>query len=129
MSNREYVSFETATLMKAACFDWECNSYYINDGVADDKCYLTIWEEVYNWNGLCLKSQISAPTLWQAQKWLRDVKHISIRVSYLQDDGRWFSDWLNIDTGEFDDWDESYATYEEALDGGIKSVLEMIKDK
>lgn len=60
--------------------------------------------------------------LWQAQKWLREEKHINVRVNYLPD-GVWFADWLNLDTEEYDDSDCKCATYEKALEDGIETVL------
>lgn len=65
--------------------------------------------------------------LWQAQKWLREEHHINIRVSYIAYHKVWFADWLNLDSGKFDDTDATFATYEEALADGIVVVLESIK--
>ena len=69
----------------------------------------------------------SAPTLWQAQKWLRKKHHLSVRVSYLSYLKVWFADWLNLDSGEFDDTDATFDSYEKALADGISTTLELIK--
>lgn len=123
--NEDYVSYELAVKLKAAGFDEPCRHYYdIED--APDGCY---------WEGSSLHKKnhnedipkFSAPTLWQAQKWLREKHHISVRVSYLSYHKVWFADWLNLDSGEFDDTDATFDSYEEALADGITAALELIK--
>lgn len=69
----------------------------------------------------------TAVPLWQAQKWLREKHHISVRVSYIAYHKVWFADWLNLDSGEFDDTDATFDSYEEALADAIEFALELIK--
>lgn len=127
METNDYCSYEFSKKLKEAGFDEPCDHYwykaYSNSGEvkmrqasADD----------YNNDGWNVP-HCSAPTLWQAQKWLREKHHISIRVSYIAYHKVWFADWLNLDSGEFDDTDATFATYEEALTDGICVVLELIK--
>ena len=134
--NEDYVSYELAVKLKAAGFDEPCHYHYdcdrgshiiepnytINDGegckyiTADD-----LLEDNNAWQ------YCSAPTLAHAQKWLREKHQISVRVSYISYHKVWFADWLNLDSGEFDDTDATFDTYEEALTEGIRSALELIK--
>ena len=125
----DYVSYELALKLKACGFDEPCNSYYNKADAADDVYWRTKREQEYDWNSLGSECQTSAPTLWQAQKWLRKVKHISVRVSYIHYHKVWFADWLNLDSGEFDDTDATFATYEEALADGISVALELIEQE
>lgn len=127
--NEDYCSYELSKALKAAGFDEPCDSYYDKACAADDEHWHTKREELYNWNGLASECQISAPTLWHAQKWLREKHHISVRVSYIAYHKAWFADWLNLDSGEFDDMDATFATYEEALSEGIETALELINHK
>ena len=129
METTDYCSYELSKALKAAGFDEPCDSYYDKACAADDEHWHTKREELYNWNGLASECQISAPTLWHAQKWLREKHHISVRVSYIAYHKAWFADWLNLDSGEFDDMDATFATYEEALSEGIETALELINHK
>ncbi len=126
--NEDYCSYELSKALKAAGFDEPCDHYYDKAYASDDEYWHTKREEAYNWNGLDSDCQISAPTLWHAQKWLREKHHISVRVSYIAYHKVWFADWLNLDSGKFDDTDATFDFYEEALADGISAALELIKE-
>lgn len=131
METTDYCSYELSKALKACGFDEPCDHYYhIKNGVPEDDMWFT--------HGSCADFNnykrrpddfVSAPFLWQAQKWLRKVKHISVRVSYIHYHKVWFADWLNLDSGEFDDTDATFATYEEALADGISVALELIEQE
>lgn len=134
MDATEYCSYELSKALKACGFDEPCSYYYTTDDACPDCVWLTTWalcprdynnfKERHQPKSLC-----SAPTLWQAQKWLREKHHISIRVSYIGYHKVWFADWLNLDSGEFDDTDATFATYEEALADGITVALKLTKSR
>lgn len=137
MEQTDYVSYELAKKLKAAGFCEPCYYGYSVKTRLEPKPSFGVPKMVHsniskNFNdnrkgidkGL---NYCSAPTLWQAQKWLREKHHISVRVSYLAYHKVWFADWLNLDSGEFDDTDATFATYEEALADGISVVLELIE--
>lgn len=125
MEANDYASYDLALKLKACSFDGPC-----------DKCFKIIpgtereeWdEEECQWCTVQDVEYYPKITLWQAQKWLREKHHISIRVNYLPLSGLWFSDWLNIESMEYDDTDAKFPTYEEALSEGVKSALELIKN-
>lgn len=134
--NEDYASYELAVKLKAAGFDEPCDkwiasksfSYYDEDECCDHNAVIRKgWlisqkqKEKYDQEALPYLS------LWHAQKWLREKHHISVRVSYIAYHKVWFADWLNLDSGEFDDTDATFATYEEAMSDGIASALELIK--
>lgn len=79
-------------------------------------------------NSECVGRDAAAPNLYHVHTWLREKRHISVRVNYLPFGGRWFADWLNLESMEYDDSDAKFATYEEALADGIDVVLKMIKE-
>lgn len=134
MKTTDYCSYELSKALKAAGFDEPCRAHYTNDYINDDPEDLSRevkfhydWTLPYNYNQIV--GSISAPLLFHAQKWLREKHHISIRVSYISYHKVWFSDWLNLDNGEFDDTDATFATYEEALADGIGVALGLIEKK
>lgn len=113
MIAEDYVSFETAKLLKEKGFDEYCGYY---DKTGEYWCYNT-----FNHNG---DEYISAPTLQMAMKWLREVHNIYIsishRFSHNADNDVLFSWYINTDLAA----DGEYVTYEEACEAGIKYCLE-----
>ncbi len=134
METTDYCSYELSKALKACGFDEPCDHYYTN-GYANDnpedisRVVKLNNGSIYNHNKVIGADgeHISAVPLWHAQKWLREKHHISIRVSYISYHKVWFADWLNLDSGKFDDTDATFDTYEEALSDGIETVLELIK--
>lgn len=138
--NEDYCSYELSKALKAAGFDEPCDSYYDKACAADDEYWHTKREELYNWNGLASECQISAPTLWQAAKWLREKWGIHVDACVFSDystdaDGNvcdrwdfWGFDLYAVVGGEklIDD-DGEYYSYEQALSAGISAALELIK--
>lgn len=123
MITEDYVSFETAKLLKEKKFDWECISYYVDDE-PDDVKYSLCGETNSIWESRCC----SAPTLQMTMRWLRKVHNLHIWVDYSSFD---FNDKLpylwNIRQTkiEGDYWGGTYhKSYEEACEEAIKYCLE-----
>lgn len=133
-SNEDYVSFEQAKALKELRFDWECNHFYCQPKGKELKLIgyipMDIIDPLYhNFNDPSIWSDnsdntFSAPTLAQAQKWLREVKHIDVIV-------------IKYDNGydyKVDSKDmiviteELFDTYEAALSAGINEVFELLKE-
>lgn len=127
MNNEDYCSYELSKALKACGFDEPCIAQWACE--PDGKPIL-LGSTAFVFSNAELKGRdVTAPLLYQAQKWLRKVKHISVRVSYIHYHKVWFADWLNLDSGEFDDTDATFATYEEALADGISVALELIEQE
>ena len=117
----DYCPYKLSLALKTAGFDEPCRDFYwTSDGTFKHT------DALVHKNSISCDTMVAAPILWQAQKWLREVKHISIRVSYIPYHKVWFADWLNLDTGEFDDTDANFDTYEEALADGIAVALQLL---
>ena len=119
MITEDYVSFETANLLKEKRFNWEVHrSYLVNDDVF-------IPGDI---NDVPLrKDAIRIPTLQMAMKWLREVHKL---VPIILAGGS--SYWFRIDKVNEDNWKntiyredvKSFPTYEEACEASIKYCLE-----
>lgn len=115
MITEDYVSFETAKLLKDKGFN-EVTS----------KCYLKYKGEY------TLVSSIDVPTLQMAMKWLRGAHGLHVEpipncADYIH--SSWF--WEIIHLSDMScDWNffehKKYATYEEACEAAIKYCLEML---
>lgn len=121
MITEDYVSFETAKLLKEKGFDGECRTYYqefpVNMiAVIRHSCLIKKTTDLEPNEVLC-------PTLQMAMKWLREVHDAIINVFYDEDEDRWcaehyrrlMDDYTLIGYGD---------TYEQACEAAIKYCLE-----
>ncbi len=122
MITEDYVSFETAKLLKEKGFDEVCDCLYDNDEPGTPG--LEINRDICCLNSSLDDNQYAAPTLQMATKWLRDVHKlyitISHRFSHNADQDVCFSYYVNVDEGQ----DGEFMTYEEACEAAIKYCLE-----
>lgn len=119
MISEDYVSFETAKLLKEKGFDELCHGYFRKDNPND----LVELAQAANWNDEPFFT--SRPTLQMAMKWLREVHKIEVRVIYDNDKSSWY--------GACNPMNESQIllgsgrkskSYEEACEAAIRYYLE-----
>ena len=123
MITEDYVSFETAKLLKEKGFDENCSRSYVKDKLTHSQgrnnSYYTIMYETYR--------PISAPTLQMAMKWLREVHKIAINIGWgevFKENYQWWCIILNQNSGEILQENEYGKTYEEVCEAAIKYCLE-----
>lgn len=125
MIEEQFVSFDTAKLLKEAGFDVPTSTHYSNSG---EVWWSSIPED--NNNDKSCKA-CSRPTLALAARWLREVHgiHVGIDLVYIKPmTGKWicfirFTDDCGnpyCSTGWFD-------RYEEALETGLREAIKLIK--
>lgn len=131
MIKEDYISFETAKLLKEKGFNEPTFTYYNNAGdimTSYDFCgdYIS-----GRFNGIKdEKVNCAAPTLQMAMKWLRNVHKKVINVEYidfLEHGEVWSYSILDRNTfHEFTEKSESFTehSYEEACEEAIKYCLE-----
>lgn len=130
MNNEDYASYELAKKLKACGFDEPCDHYWCRVYKNSDKIEMRqSLAADYN-NDDWYIPHCSAPTLWQAQKWLREKWGIAVNV-IAHDGGVYDYDIVFLPNAVDCDCPIDRATfsrtYEEALSEGITSVLELIK--
>ena len=124
----DFVSFETAKLLKEKGFNEECFALYNPDGVL-----IQSGIRLNNIQVGRVKGSYSAPTLQMAMKWLREDKKILILIFCHIDKGYWFCIQHFIESPYKFATSESihrkeeilgkiqyYDTYEEACEAAIK---------
>lgn len=122
MITEDYVSFETAKLLKEKGFNEECYLHYSSNG------------KTQYWNYQSPVDGIPAPTLQMAMKWLREVHNLFIQVTIvphttvtIEQDYYVFAvckDRRNLAFIRSDHPHDCYSTYEEACETAIKYCLE-----
>ena len=119
MITEDYVSFETAKLLKEKGFKGECLGVYFPNGRFDT--FDTAFD--YNLNDGNLSHAINAPTLQMAMKWLREIHKIQLWAEPYEHEKeynayvrvKWFiHQWQGV----------GYKSNEEACEAAIKYCLE-----
>ena len=127
MIKEQFVSFDTAKMLKEAGFDALCLCCYTSDGEKEET------RVPLNHNfGL----DYSRPTQALAARWLREVHRIVMDVLFVPpsvngDVWRCFVGKMDdmVWVGDYELSGCKYATYEEAFEYGLKRGLELIKNK
>lgn len=126
----DYVSYETAVLLKEKKFGWKCNTAYLEleDGRVELRCEDKAFYQEQTKRRYCVPALL-APSLYNAMKWLREVHklHIYAKPYWPQGDMRNKMSWqgfiVNLNTINGDS--QCYAdSYEEAIENRIKFALE-----
>ncbi len=130
MITEDYVSFETAKLLKEKGFDWECFGYYVDDE-PDDVKYSSLCETNSIWESRCC----SAPTIQMAMKWLRE-EHNAMISPYALSLG-WYFEIFDLTERDITgckplykvgipNKEEVLSAYEQACDAAIRYYIENI---
>ena len=119
MITEDYISFETAKLLKEKGFDEYCYGYYYTSK------YMT-HGDIKQRNSELFPDSYSAPTLQMAMKWLREVHniHIEIGIGYNME---YFPVCISTQTNEpipYIAMRGKPFTYEKACEVAIKYCLE-----
>lgn len=143
METTDYCSYELSKKLKVCGFDEPCDHYYC---AFDNETDVRFWScSPQSQNGFVNpkgKVIVDAPTLAQAQKWLREKKGIAINViAHRCHDKHWEGKYhweeihlpnSNENGPQWIDWSiygrhPLFDTYEEALSDGLSQMLELIK--
>lgn len=130
MINEDYVSFEIAQTLKEAGFDWPTHGYYHKGNCAEDEVWYYTMNPADDHNHSNNPRVWSAPTLAQAQKWLREKKkwHIIIEPRIWEQQVYDFKLWHFYRGYENNNRGLDYLSYEAALSAGIEAALKLIEE-
>ena len=143
MIEESYVSFDTARMLKEAGFDVPCRGIYRayrmgnsvfreydRKSAKDDLCRNAVDGFQYEY---------LAPTQSLAARWLREVNGIHVSSNIFMDsandaDGKTVDEWTFWSYDLFDnsgriieESDDSYDSYEQALEAGLQEAIKLIK--
>lgn len=126
----EFVTFETAKLLKEKGFNWKCGHTTSCDNIIrryDIPQSMSCCTEIDNG-----PVEFLCPVLYVAQKWLRETKDIHICIYNCAcgygyeiskaDNGTHMASSVYKGTNDGEEWD----SYEEALEAGLQEALKLI---
>lgn len=137
-TKEDFVSLDTAKMLKEKGFDEYCGAYYhLNwDDITEDECFEVATDNDFkNSNNVY---RVGAPTLYEAHKWLMDEFGLCVVVSpyvyeeYDEDgyacstDMYWKVSINRLSDGFRKNLDTGYDIYEDAFDKGIREALKLI---
>ena len=125
--NEYYVSLEVAKLLKEAGFDWKCRGIYVLDSENDPEYVFSTANFTNTSKEIEGYIRLSAPTLEVAQRWLRETQ--KYQVAILPNGLKGYAPLYFLYKEPITQPFEHYSTYEEALEVGIKKVLEIVLEK
>lgn len=135
MITEDYVSFETAKLLKQKGFDEPCESAYTENGQYLLSCYKGIsGRRIKNSESLNFSYSVVAPTLQMALKWLREVHKLFIFIStwLKHKDGtvQYYYEIRNLNDEDFetlyDYTSKELNSFEKVAEASIKYCLEKL---
>lgn len=147
MIHEEYVSFETAKLLKEAGWDIPTRGIYRTNRNGDYRFVEYDRKSSLSNCTRCLTDGFAyeylAPTQALAARWLREVHDIHIDIGMCGDyssdaDGKIVEEWdfwtfslyyITNFTNHICNCVGEYDTYEQAMDAGLQRALEMIKER
>lgn len=121
MNKEDYVSLEVAKLLKEKGFNEKpISCWAIND---DGKTCLTSGT-----NSSFPHDRYSMPSLYEAQKWLREKHSMEVSVAYCRNRISWYY-WIGLLSCNDEEvkFGFNFLSYEEALNKGILEALKLIK--
>lgn len=127
MIEEQFVSFDTARMLKEAGFDVECDWFYINDGSANTGIVIRSTSPRDHNMGIDF---LSRPTQALAAKWLREVHGMHIEIYHRVTGYGYFI--TKIETNELlaipTRGDETqFDIYEEAFENALRKAIKLIK--
>ena len=125
MITEDYVSFETAKMLKEKGFDESTSMVYMS---YSDLCKLNRYDSIRNSNYNDITKnyfEYTAPTLQMVMKWLRKVHNLFIEM-HIQNNGSYIGYIYNTNGFGLIGWDKRRisSSYEEACEIAIKYCLE-----
>lgn len=124
MTHKIFVTKDQAIALKELGFNEQCLAHFEISGLVSNSELSDDWiclDDLYKRYNGTNEYVYDAPTLYQAQQWLIKNKKYSIEPHY--DDG-WVCCITDIKTGEWENIDAKYDTYEDALLTGINEYIE-----
>ena len=134
LTEKDFCDYETCVALKELGYKVSTSAYYMSHHkdliwVSNPFRGSYVTDCFYSHNSLpkdvMTANFIDAPTLWEAQKWLREEKHIEVLVLSKGMVGAPYDVQVYTEDYSISD-DKEYSTYEDALSEGIKEAVKIL---
>jgi hypothetical protein len=148
LTEKDYCDYETCVALKELGFSEPTLAYYHGFLSSKPLLYLVIDEDCMPEDGVNVfdllsnsnkhkdSKNIDAPTLWEAQKWLREEKKIDVLIQLETKDihlsSKYYSIYMSYMSRfrrEFSYISPNFDSYEEALAEGVRQAIKILKEK
>lgn len=119
MTYEDYCTYEQSIKLKELGFDWIYGEGF------QEKTYYNNLKTLCQFDEEIVTTEVPAPTLAQAQKWIREVKGVVLVVQFGR--GKYWWDIFYSNKNIYAPLD--YDTYEQSLSAGIDKALELLKER
>ena len=136
LENRDYCDYETCVALKELGYKVPTSAYYMPHH--KDLIWVSnpfrggyVIDCFYSHNslskGVMTANFIDAPTMWEAQKWLREKRGMLLQPTYLELSDEWIC--VIRDKNKRHGYSaQKQKNYEEALLEGVKCAVKILKD-
>ena len=141
LTEKDYCDYDTCVALKELGYKVPTSAYYMPNSnqlifVSNPYRGGYVIDCFYSHNSfpkdVVTSNFIDAPTMWKAQKWLREEKKIEVNAFYDNTDACWRFYIVEIDSPDLSGiyaYKDAYMTYEEALLEGIKETIKLLKEE
>lgn len=137
METTDYCSYKLALALKKCGFDMPCDHCYAQSDDGEKRLMGMVNSHDYNaprhGEPLFILPICSAPTLWQAQKWLREVKQCDVTVYAQPYNGLpYYTGYILLEGDETEVLDGNgqwFDDYEKAMSETISSALQLLDNE
>jgi len=124
LTEKDYCDYDTCVALKELGFNEYCRGYFDPlCKIFNETSYLKGWNNIEGSD--C--GVLSCPSLYEAQKWLREEKHLFVEIQYRSYTWPYGYEIYNSERERLDVVD-GYKTYEEALSEGIKEAVKILQN-
>lgn len=128
LTEKDYCDYESSVALKELGYVGICDAYYELTGNEDynrDSFELLYTRDFIHPDDI---DRVAAPLLYQAQKWMREEKHIEVLVLSKGMVGAPYDVQVYTEDYSISD-DKEYSSYEEALSEGVRASIKILQDE
>ena len=145
LTNKDYCDYDTCVALKKLGYKVPTSAYYMPHH--KDLIWVSnpfrggyVTDCFYSHNSLpkdvMTANFIDAPTLWEAQKWLREEKKMDVLIELETKDihlsSKYYSIYISYMSSfkrEFSYISKNFDSYEDALSEGLREAVKILKEK
>ena len=131
LTEKDFCDYETCVALKELGFKERCVAYYDtadNVGLLYNTQYTCDvipcqYDDLLESRNSATEYEVDAPTIYEAQKWLREKDFIVLVDHIMTEDGDWCYNITHLGRSA-----KVFNSYEEALSEGVRASIKLLKE-